>query len=144
MTDKLSDQLRFAMAFSRRDFIDRANEYIAGAIIEFYKVKLAKKNGFTKWVVHWDNESKRLIDRQLVLLFLHPIRGFKDTKSAALQALSDIMVGSNGYQTVATNDVKKDFKVQGLQTGLDEQDAQDFKNWVSLAIEANHDLRVRK
>ncbi len=139
MTDKLSDQLRYAMAFSRRDFIDRAHEYISGAIREFYKAKLARKNGLTEWVTHWDNEAKRLVNDQLAALFLHPIRGFKNKKQAATQAFEDIFEKSAGYQRIATTTVKRDFNVTGLVHSLDVSDADEFREWVLSVISESED-----
>ena len=53
-----------AMAFDRDTYKNRLGEYIGGAYLEFYKARLASKNGFAQWVEHWMTEVKRLLDTE--------------------------------------------------------------------------------
>ena len=72
------------MAYRRSDFKNKVESPLTGAIVEFYKARLARKNGQTRWVEPWLSEVRRLVGTDLVAELLHPIRGFTDRRKGAL------------------------------------------------------------
>jgi hypothetical protein len=49
------------MANNRQTFKRKITEHLTGALGEFYKATLAKKNGYSKWTIHWMTEVHGLI-----------------------------------------------------------------------------------
>jgi len=115
-----------SMAYKRDDFKNKLQSHLTGAIVEFYKATLAKKNGQTKWVQHWMGEVRQLVERNLVAEILHPIRGFKDRRKAFIEAVAEIKAGDASYRRYADTTIKKDYKLTKLKFALDDADTTAF------------------
>lgn len=124
-----------AMAYDRQTFKDRIEEHIGGAILEFYKATLAKKNGETRWVQHWMTEVHTLLDHNLVLVITHEIRGFKDVRKAYNEVIAAIAAKDGSYRGIAARQIKRDFKSSELKVLLDDTDTAAFWERVNTAAE---------
>lgn len=123
------------MAYDRAKFRDKVREYVGGAWLEFYKARLAEKNGQTKWVRHWKTEVKVLLERSLVAALLYPIKGFKDRSKAFEAELAELKKSDSGYRTTAENTILRDYGLRKVRVHLDDQDARDFWDLVERAAE---------
>jgi hypothetical protein len=115
-----------AMAYKREDFKNKVESHLTGAIVEFYKATLAKKNGQTKWVQHWMREVKQLLDRNLPFEMLHPIRGFTDRRKAFAEAVAEIKSMDANYRRYAESTIKKDYNLTKLKLTIDDEDTAAF------------------
>ena len=106
------------MAYPRGVFKNKLEEYIGGALGEFYKAECAKANGLTKWVVHWSKEVQQLLGHMATQVYLHPIRGFKDRHKALTEALIEIRRQDIGYRNYAMNQVVRDYKLKKLKVQI--------------------------
>jgi hypothetical protein len=101
-----------SMAYSRETFKDRIEEKLAGAMVEYYKVRIAKEIGKTKWVEHWQREVNRLLYRELYLVVDHAIRGFKDKRKAFSEVIQYVaQYRDKNFRTMAMNEIQRDFKL---------------------------------
>lgn len=107
-----------AMAYKREDFKNKVESHLTGAIVHFYQVSLAKKNGQTRWVQHWMTEVKNLIENSLVAEIFHAIRGFKDRRKAFYEAIDEIKAGDSGYRHYADTVIKRDYNLTKLKVPL--------------------------
>lgn len=133
IADRVAARVLRAMAYDRNTFKDKLEEHIGGAYLEFYKARLATKNGRRKWVDHWNTEVRRLLDRSLVAAMLHSIRGFKDRGKAYAEVKAGLIANDAGYRVAAENTVLKDFKLRNLQVALEDADRDDFWKLVDAA-----------
>lgn len=133
---RVSARILQAMAYDRQTFKNKAEEHIGGALLEFYKAALAKKNGQSKWVRHWTTEVRNLIDRSLFATIKHSIRGFKDRKKALYEVISYVRSIDTSYRRSAEHIVLKDFGLKSLKIFLDDSDTEAFWKLVHEAIEA--------
>lgn len=127
---KIAPQILKAMTYQREEYKNKIQSHLTGAIIAFYKVRLAKKNGQTRWVAHWMTEVKSLIEHQLVYEILHAIRGFRDRRQAYEQAVKEFQANDSSYRRYAATIVKKDFKLVTLKHALDDTDTAAFWEYV--------------
>jgi hypothetical protein len=111
----INEQVLLEMAYPRAVFKNKLEEFIGGALGEFYKAECAKVNGFTKWVAHWSGEANRLLSYMATQVYLHPIRGFKDRRKALAEALAELQQVDGGYRNYAMNTVVRDYQVKKLK-----------------------------
>jgi hypothetical protein len=123
------------MARTRSAFKDKIVGHLSGAIGEFYKARLAAKNGQLRWVAHWSTEAERLINYTLVAEVLHTVKGFTDRRKAFAEAAKEIRRDDARYRRYAEGAVKRDFQLTKLRAGLDATDTQDFWVLVHAAVE---------
>jgi hypothetical protein len=97
------------MAFTRDGFKNQLEHKLVGAIIHHYQAELAKANGKNKWVVHWSNESKRLLVEFRTLLS-HSIKGTWSRTKAAKEVVTLMKRNDKQYRRVAYNVVCRDFR----------------------------------
>lgn len=121
------------MAYRREDFKNKVEEHLGGALLEFYKARLAKKNGETKWVEHWSTEARNLVERAFVAALLHRIRGFTDKRRALNEVIADLRENDASYRRAATSIVKRDFGITRLKKPLDDEDTTAFWSMVERA-----------
>ena len=88
------------MAYSRSDFKNKVEEKIGGALYEYLKAEYAKANKETKWIDHWTTEVDRLIDTELVVVFLHSA-SFKNKKKAANEVVTLLKKNVKNYKNSA-------------------------------------------
>lgn len=124
------------MALDRSGFKDKVREHLGGALIEFYKARLARKNGFTRWTQHWDNEVARLVGIAFPLVLLDRIRGFKDRRKAVRQVVDTLQSKDRQFRGYADYVVRKDFNVRRLRHRLSDEDSRDFWLLVEDTMEA--------
>lgn|SRR5487761_14984 len=111
----VNEQVLLEMAYRRAVFKDKLQEFIGGALGEFYKAECAKVNGLTKWVDHWTAEVNRLLSYMATQVYLHPIRGFKDRRQALAESLRELQQVDAGYRNYAMNTVVKDYGMKKLK-----------------------------
>jgi hypothetical protein len=126
IADRVAARVLKAMAYDRVTFRSKVREHVGGAWLEFYKARLAEKNGQTKWVRHWKTEVKTLLERSLVAALLYPIKGFKDRSKAFAAELAELQKSDAGYRSTAENTVKRDYGLKKVRVHLDDQDAAEF------------------
>jgi hypothetical protein len=124
------------MAYRREDFKNRVEEHLGGALLEHYKARLARKNGESKWVVHWTTEARNLVQRSFVAALLHRIRGFSDRRRALNEVIASLREDDASYRRAATSIVKRDFGLTKLKKPLDDDDTAAFWGMVDDAVES--------
>jgi hypothetical protein len=132
--EQAAARIRSAMAYAPEDFKNKVEEHLSGALLEFYKARLAQKNGQIRWIEHWMGEVSRLLERSLVAALLHPIRGFRDRRKALDEAIEEIKAIDAGYRRTAENVVKRDYGMAKLRRRLDDEDANAFWEMVETAV----------
>lgn len=125
-----------AMAYDRQSFKDKVEEHIGGALLEFYKATLAKRLGHTRWVQHWNSEVRTLLDRNLITVLRHEVRGFKDRRRAVAEVVAALKRKNSGYRRSAEAIVMKDYGLAKLKAELVDDDTRAFWARVDAAIEA--------
>lgn len=125
-----------AMAYDRQSFKDKVEEHIGGALLEFYKATLAKRLGHTRWVQHWTSEVRTLLDRNLITVLRHEVRGFKDRRRAVAEVVAALKRKDSGYRRSAEAIVMKDYGLAKLKAELVDDDTRAFWARVDAAIEA--------
>ena len=123
---RVAERFLQAMAYDRRTYKDKVESPLVGAIVEFYKATLAKKNGQTRWVKHWMTEVKGHVEIQLVIEILHSIRGFKDRRKAYAEAVAEVRASDQTFRTFAENTIVKDYKLPKLKVRLGDDDTAAF------------------
>ena len=121
------------MAYARDDFKNKVEEHLSGALLEFYKARLAQKNGQIRWVEHWMGEVRRLLELSLVAALLHPIRGFRDRRKALNEAIDEIKAVDAGYRRTAENVIKRDYGLAKARRRVDDEDTSAFWEMVANA-----------
>lgn len=115
-----------AMAYDRNTFKDKIEEYVGGAMQEFFKAQLAEKNGKMKWVRHWRTEVNTLFQRGLRRAVQHSTKGNWNKRRAIDEVLKMLRAQAPNIRTSATNDILKDFEMRKLKYPLDESDTEAF------------------
>ena len=123
------------MALDREGFKDKLEEHLGGALHEFYKARLAMKNGESDWVVHWLREAKELVERA-ILVFSKPTRGFRDKEKAFNEVTAHLEAKNSSYKRSATNAVRRDFGIKRFRLGLSDDDTQEFWRMVAKTAES--------
>jgi hypothetical protein len=133
---KIAKRIIMSMAYNREVFKDKVEEHVGGALLEFYKASLAKKNiGRDPWIDHWLKEVRQLLDVNLVIALKHGIKGFKDRKKALNEVIGRLQAKDLSYRKSAELIIKKDYKIRDLTKGLDNRDTVTFWKRVQDAIE---------
>jgi hypothetical protein len=135
MRQVIAKRFLHAMAYNRETFKDKVEEHVGGALLEFYKATLAKKVGQTKWVQHWMSEVRTLLDRNLVTVLRHEIRGFKDRRKALVEVVAAMKMKDAGYRRSAEHIIMRDYKIKKLNADLTDADTEAFWTRVSAAID---------
>lgn len=124
----------YTQNIDRDGFKDKLQEYLGGALREFYKARLASKNGETQWVLHWIREAYDLADRAAEVFTDYEIRGFKDKLRACREVMDHLDKRDRSYRTRATNAVRRDFRGTRLAKRLDDRDTSEFWLMISKAL----------
>jgi|SRR5580700_8565806 hypothetical protein len=131
--ERTAARIQSGMAYAREDFKNKVEEHLSGALLEFYKARLAQKNGQIRWVDHWMGEVARLLELSLVAALLHPVRGFRDRRKALDEAIVELKAIDAGYRRTAENVIKRDYKIAKLRRHLDDEDTTAFWETVETA-----------
>ena len=135
MVERVAKRFLRAMAYDRETFKNRVQEFIGGAYLEFYKATLAKKNILhPEWIEHWEKEVRGLLDRGLVNVIKHDVRGFKDKRKALTEVIARLKAKDMSYRASAEHVIKKDYELQKLKLHLDDEDTAAFWKRVDDAI----------
>jgi hypothetical protein len=132
--ERAAARIRSAIAYPREDFKNKVEEHLSGALLEFYKARLAQKNGQIRWVEHWMGEVRRLLELSLVAALLHPIRGFRDRRKALDEAIEEMRAIDSGYRRTAENVVKRDYGIAKLRRRLEDEDTLAFWEMVETTV----------
>jgi hypothetical protein len=125
-----------AMAYPREDFKNKVEEHLGGALLEFYKARLARRNGDTKWVIHWNTEVRSLVERSFVAALLRRIRGFSDRRRALNEVIASFKEDDPSYRRAATSIAKRDFGGTKFEVALSDADIDAFWALVDAAAES--------
>lgn len=129
------------MAYNRETFKDKVEEYISGAWLEFYKARLAAKNGQTKWIAHWMSEVRSLLGRLDFVVLQHPIRGFQNQRVAIDQVVTLLQKKDARVRRKAEHIVKADYNLKKVRALLTDTDRDDFWKLVEAAVISGLDDR---
>jgi len=129
-----AEDILTAMAYKREDFKNKVGEKVGGALFEYYKATLASASGQTRWVQHWRSEVKRLIETELVIVLLHPIRGFKDRKKAARAIIAEIQAIDAQYRRAAEQTIQRDYGLKRLRAQITDKDTENFYQMVERVL----------
>jgi hypothetical protein len=126
MTDlEIANRVVKAMAHSRERFKEKLTEYIGGALGEFYKARLAEKNGCVQWVDHWKIEVTNLL-HECNKTLKESIRGFKDRQKPLDEVIEEFKSVDSSYRHIAYNEVIRDFEISRLKFKLTDRDTKEF------------------
>ncbi len=132
MTLRSQSRLFGDMAYSRQVFIDKLQQHLVGAIGEFYKARVAAKNGHTKYVRHWNTEVRGLLT-SFVAVALHPVRGFTDRDKAIARAIAEVKAGDARYRRYAESVLPRNYRM-AVRKGLDDTDTAAFWAMVDRVV----------
>jgi hypothetical protein len=132
-----AEDILTAMAYKREDFKNRVGENVGGALFEYYKAQLASASGHTRWVQHWRSEVQRLIETELVIVLLHPIRGFKDRKKTAQEMIEEIRAIDSQYRRAAEQTIRHDYGLKKLRGRISDEDTDNFHQTVQRIIDTH-------
>jgi hypothetical protein len=88
------------------------------------------------WIDHWFKEVHTLLDRNLVAVMRHGIKGFKDRRKALDEIFAEMKTRDVGYRRSADFIIKKDYKLKDLKVKIDDADTTAFWKRVADAIDA--------
>lgn len=132
------------MALNREGFKDKLEEYLGGARREFYKARLATKNGEFHWadhwmpaMNHWMRATSTLIDSALEVFTERPIRGFKSRDLAFEEVLAALAARDSTTRVRATNAVLRDYEIPRLKFQLSDKDTAAFWQLVATIAESS-------
>lgn len=136
MAKRIAARVRLSMAYSREVFKDKVEEHVSGALLEFYKATLATKMGIKNdhWIDHWFKEVYTLLDRNLVTVLNHEIKGFKDRQKALDEILAALKRKEPAYRGMAERVILKDYKLNKIKVKIDDNDAAAFWKRVEDAV----------
>jgi len=129
------DRIILSMAYSRETFKDKVEEHIRGALLEFYKARLATKNQQIKWVRHWMTEVHTLLDFSLFSSLRHGVKGFKDRSKAVEEVISSIKKEDSSYRRIAETIIKRDYGITKVKNKIDNIDTKEFWSRVRVIID---------
>jgi hypothetical protein len=132
-----AEDILMAMAYKREDFKNKVGEKVGGALFEYYKATLASSSGQTRWVQHWRAEVQRLVETELVIVLLHPIRGFKDRKKAAREMIEEIRAIDAQYRRAAEQTIRHDYGLKKLRGRITAEDAEQFYRMVQRIVDTH-------
>ena len=118
-------ELLTEMSFSRDDYQIRVRRFLRGALKEFYKARLAEKNGLMTWVAHWDREVARLLRDELPDHLLHDT-SFRDKRVAVMEVVRGLQEKDGTFRRIATNEVLSDFRARRLKHRLSDADTRSY------------------
>jgi hypothetical protein len=133
-TKRVVARLLLGMAYNRETFKDKVEEHVGGALLEFYKATLGQKNEQTEWVTHWMTEVRSLLDRNLVTVIKHSLRGFRDRQKAMNEVFANLKKKDASYRRSAEAVVKKDYKLTKVKVGIGDEDTATFWKQVDDAV----------
>lgn len=136
MAQRIASRVLLSMAYNREVFKDKVEEHVSGALLEFYKATLATKMGIKNdhWIDHWFKEVYTLLDRNLVTVLHHEIKGFKDRKKALNEILAALQKKEPAYRGIAERVILKDYGLKKIKVKIDDKDAEAFWKRVEDAI----------
>ena len=115
-----------AMSYDRNTFKNHVGEKIGGAIIEFYKARLARKAGKTQWVQHWETEVKQLLQEGLLYVLKHEVRGCRNKRKAVEEVIAYVKSQEESNRRSADYIIKKDYELTKLRVKIDDNDTKAF------------------
>jgi len=132
------------MAYDREHFIDKMDEYLTGAIREFYKARLAEKyfSCRNQDVNHWYVEVHRLLT-SFEEAYRHKIKGFSDKDKAFKSAKADIVGISDERKRLATSIIIDDYDIDELNVQITDDDTRDFWELVDNVLDGKRKLVTR-
>jgi len=131
--DKADKKLLKEMSFDRTGYKARLREYLIGALKEFYKARLGRKNGFTKWVDHWDTEARNLVQKSFAAALINQVKfSEKGRPKAAQEVIMAIKNEDDRMRRIAKNIVEKDYGVP-MQELITDSDTEMF--WIMVDYE---------
>jgi len=133
-----TERFLLAMAYTREDFKNKAEEYVGGAILEFYKTTLVTKLGIEDdhWIDHWMKEVHGLLDRSLVAALRHSIRGFTDRRKALAEVFAELKSHDQGYRRSAVEIIRRYYQLADMEVLIEDEDTEVFWERVAAAVEA--------
>jgi hypothetical protein len=75
------------------------------------------------------------VDRNLVTVLRHEIRGFKDRKKALVEVITALKAKDAGYRRSAERIILRDYKLKKLRAELSDADAAAFWARVDAAVD---------
>lgn len=121
------------MALNRRQFKARLKEYLSGALKEFYKSRLATKNGERDLITHWMKEAIDLVERAVRVIGDQRTIGVRDKTLALEEVIDDLYRHDKTFRTRATNEVKRDYGLKRVKP-LSDEDTEAFWALVSKTV----------
>jgi hypothetical protein len=125
---------RYGYAYDRNTFKDKVEEHLTGALGEFYKATLARRNHQTDWVQHWESEVWQLLNRSLYAAVVHDVRGCRNKRLAVDQVVASMQKRDARFQRHATAIVERDYKLR-VRKFLDDTDTHTFWTLAGEAID---------
>jgi hypothetical protein len=111
-----------AMAYSREQHINSMESALSGAIRHYYRVKLAALNAKTDQVEKWQQHEEQFLG-QFVDALTHELKGKRDRRKAAAQALQELQSQNLARQRGETAQFEATYKidvVKSLPADVDE------------------------
>ena len=116
--ERRAERIVRAMAFTRQAYKDKMLGHLIGAVGHFFMVKLAERNGQTKWVQHWNSEVDRLVNMEFVVAVLAPIKGHWDRRKAIQETVEDIRAAELRFCRAAGNYLARVYKLKKIKKDL--------------------------
>jgi hypothetical protein len=135
ITEKVANRTMQAMAYNRDGFKNRLSAHLHGALTEYYKYTLAKKNDLWSWTDHWHREVNRLLDQEFSNALIKEIKGFKDRLKACNEVVAYTKQIDRHFRVVARNMVLHDYGLLKLEYPLTDTDTEVFWQRVELIIQ---------
>lgn len=126
------------MAYDRDHFIEKLDEYLTGAIREFYKARLAEKyfGCRNQDVNHWYLEVHRLLT-SFEEAYVHKVKGFSNKEKAFQAAKADVQAIDAERRRRATAIIINDYELTTLENGITDNDTNDFWDLVDSILDGN-------
>ncbi len=135
--ERIAKRIMLSMAFGREQFKNKVLEHLLGALPEFYKETLARRNGKVEWVEHWKTEWLRLIGPELRKAIRHETK-FRDKNKAVAEVLEYLHKVEPKMRDQAPRILARDYKVpeKFFKKKLTDEDFHQFMEMVKAEVEA--------
>lgn len=117
------------------DFENRVHEHLATALMDHYRVQLARKNGRRHLAQRWRAELSTRLDRDLTVTLLRQVHGARERRRVFDQCVSSVQSYDSVLRQAMIRHVAGALGVAELEHGVDEGDTAVF--WQRVAIAAD-------
>ena len=119
---------------TRRQYKDTIESHLTGSFLRFTWMKLEALNGTRNPDAAWRREVEEDVEQLLPGWLLHPTKGFRDHRNAALEAVETLKGDDPHNRRTAAERLKREYGLRKIRP-LPPDAADEYIGWVQMVIE---------